>query len=104
MKDADKAAATDAAADRTARAWLAKDAGKATAAMAVAAAKARFADLPTEPPAWYDPIKFQRGQEFSRRHFAGVSLAHFVSLLAALNAPQILKVIIHLLHFYKFIT
>lgn len=49
-------------------------------------------NLPTEPPAWYDPIKFQRGQEFARRHFAGVSLAHFVSLLAALNAPQILKV------------
>lgn len=50
-------------------------------------------NLPSEPPPWYNPIKFQRGQDFARRHFAGISLAHFVSLITMLTSPQILKVI-----------
>lgn len=48
--------------------------------------------LPTDPPQWYDPVKFRRGQEFARKHFAGVSLAHFVSLLTMLISPSIYKV------------
>lgn len=50
-------------------------------------------NLPTDQPSWYDPIKFQRGQDFARRHFAGISLAHFVSLITMLTSPQILKVL-----------
>lgn len=49
-------------------------------------------NLPTAPPPWYNRTKFQRGQEFARRHFAGISLAHFVSLITMLTSPQILKV------------
>jgi hypothetical protein len=49
-------------------------------------------NLPNAPPSWYNPIKFQQGQEFVRRHFAGISLAHFVSLITMLTSPQILKV------------
>ena len=49
-------------------------------------------NLPCDPPPWYDPNKFQRGQDFARRHFAGISLAHFVSLITMLASPQILKV------------
>ncbi|KZS17092.1 uncharacterized protein LOC116922918 [Daphnia magna] len=51
-------------------------------------------NLPTVPPPWYNPVKFQRGQEFARRHFAGISLAHFVSLITMLTSPQILKPLI----------
>ena len=50
-------------------------------------------NLPTDQPTWYDPIKFQRGQDFARRHFAGISLAHFVSLITVLASPQVLKVL-----------
>ena len=52
----------------------------------------QMGNLPTAPPSWYNPIKFQQGQEFVRRHFAGISLAHFVSLITMLTSPQILKV------------
>lgn len=52
----------------------------------------QMGNLPSEPPPWYDPIKFQRGQDFARRHFSGLSLAHFVSLITMLTSPQILKV------------
>lgn len=50
-------------------------------------------DLPSEPPPWYNSIKFQQGQAFAQRHFAGISLAHFVSLMTMLVSPQVLKVI-----------
>jgi hypothetical protein len=52
----------------------------------------QMGNLPTAPPPWYNPMKFQQGQNFARRHFAGISLAHFVSLITMLTSPQILKV------------
>ena len=48
--------------------------------------------LPDDPPVWYDPVKFKRGQDFVRNHFAGISLAHFLSLLTLLISPGVLKV------------
>jgi len=48
--------------------------------------------LPDDPPVWYDPVKFKRGQDFVRKHFAGISLAHFISLLTLLISPGLLKV------------
>jgi len=54
----------------------------------------RLGQIADQPPAWYDPAKFQRGQEFFRRNFAGIFLAHLLSLITLLSSPQILKPLI----------
>lgn len=50
--------------------------------------------IPDQPPSWYDPAKFQRGQQFFQRNFAGIFMAHMLSLITLLSSPQILKPLI----------
>lgn len=52
-------------------------------------------DLPDDPPDWYDPVKFKRGQDFVRKNFAGITLAIIVSVFASFLSPGSLKVIVN---------
>ena len=48
--------------------------------------------IPDDPPIWYDPVKFKRGQDFVRKHFAGITLAIIVSVFPLFISPGFLKV------------
>ncbi|KPM04836.1 hypothetical protein QR98_0032900 [Sarcoptes scabiei] len=43
-----------------------------------------------KPPDWYDPVRFRKSQEISRKYFLSLNIAHFIGNILLVHLPDVL--------------